>query len=183
MPSQDWLATHPKVQGYLTQETHTLLLQWMSDRHITRVSEAVGVILHEYLSGLPTPANSKSPSPPLSKSLEQRLSAVEARLNLPVVHSVIPKNTPVAYKVNHSVIQSNGLPSGLLTTGEAYAIAKAKGYEKSPTTFRRSLRHPPMHRELERLGLVGDWERRSGGNIKDNRLKWLKYCNEILRGC
>jgi hypothetical protein len=175
MPSQDWLATHPKVQGYLTQETHTLLLRWMSDRHITRVSEAVGVILHEHLSGSPVPAGSSSPAPALSKSLEQRLSAVEARLNLPVIYPAAPKNTPVAYRVNHSVIQSSQLPSGLLTTGEAYAIAKAKGYEKSPTTFRRSLRHPPMHRELERLGLVGDWGLRSGGNIKDNRLKWLRY--------
>jgi hypothetical protein len=183
MPSADWLAAHPKVQGYLTKETHTLLLRWMSDRHITRVSEAVGVILHEYLSGSPVPASGSSPSPPLSKSLEQRLSAVEARLNPPVIQSVIPKNTPVAYKVNHSVIQCSQLPSGLLTTGEAYAIAKAKGYEKSPTTFRRSLRHPPIPRELERLGLAADWAKRAAGNIKDNRLKWLSFCNEILQKC
>jgi hypothetical protein len=165
MPSKQWLETHPKVQGYLTTETHAKLLQWMRDRHITRISEAVGTILHEYLSGLPVPQ--------ISESLEQRLKALEAvlKVDAPVIHQPPPSEN----KVNHPVIHKSKPLSSLLTTGEAYAIAKTKGYDKSPGTFRRSLRLPPILRELERLGLSADWQKRADGNIKDNRLRWLRF--------
>jgi hypothetical protein len=175
MPSKDWLKKHPKVQGYLTTETHAQLLQWMSDRHITRISEAVGIILHEYLSDSLPHAPSSSPTIQISESLEQRLKAVEALLKPKVVDPVIHQPPPPENKVNHPVIHKSELLGGLLTTGEAYAIAKSKGYDKSPGTFRRSLRLPPIPRELERIGLSADWQKRADGNIKDNRLKWLRF--------
>jgi hypothetical protein len=175
MPLKDWLEKHPKVQGYLTQETHAKLLQWMRDRHITRISEAVGTILHEYLSNSPAHPLSNSPPPQISESLEQRLKAVEALLKPKVVNSVIHQKPSSENKVNHSVVHFCESLGGLLTTGEAYAIAKSKGYDKSPGTFRRSLRLPPVPRELERLGLSADWQKRAEGNIKDNRLKWLSF--------
>ena len=68
----------------------------------------------------------------------------------------------------------------LLTTGEAYEVLRAKGFDKSINTFRRalsdSLKSGVLPESLlSRYGLLANFEIRLAANPKDNSVRWLHF--------
>lgn len=177
MPNKEWFEQNPKVSAYLSPELNTRLKEFMSEREITRTSQALTSILEEYFgvtSGQP------------SHSTEERLKGLEAtvttiqkelteiRKSRPTVVQSGLQNEQISKPI---LVQSKPLKNkdGLLTTGEAHAEAQRRGYSKTVGTFRRSLRGGVMPAELERIGLEADWDIRSQANLKDNSVKWLRF--------
>ena len=49
MPSQEWFKDNPKISAYISQDLNQHLEQWMRERNIRKVSQALTTILEEYL--------------------------------------------------------------------------------------------------------------------------------------
>jgi hypothetical protein len=177
MPKKEWFEQNPKVSAYLSPELNTRLKEFMSERGITRTSQALSSILEEYFG--------VTPGQP-SQSTEERLKGLEASVTAIQSELVkIQKSRPTMVQGGSLpktqsepiVVQSKPLKSkdGLLTTGEAHQEAQRRGYSKSVGTFRRSLRGGGIPAELERIGLEANWNIRGQANPKDNSVKWLRF--------
>lgn len=49
MPTDEWFKENPKVSAYIPKELNEKLLEWMQSRNVKKVSQALTVILEEYL--------------------------------------------------------------------------------------------------------------------------------------
>lgn len=49
MPSQEWFKDNPKISAYISQDLNQRLEEWMRERHIRKVSQALTKILEEHL--------------------------------------------------------------------------------------------------------------------------------------
>jgi hypothetical protein len=179
MPSKEWNAEHPKVSAYLSKEIHDKLKTFMAKTRIKSASQAIEIILNEFLSSSQK-AISDNDTENRLRAIEKEVIAIKEQLNKNKVgHSSLPKKEFVD-KSSTKVAQSS-LTLSLdrsLTTGEAYIEAKRRGYSKTVGTFRRSLRDRVVPNELERIGLKADWDIRSQANPKDNSVKWLRFIFE-----
>ena len=194
MATNEWKQDNPKVSGHIPKELKAKLDQFIQDQGLRGTSEALRIILENHFNHLESPTSSQ-PLPESSQlvinSLKERLEAVESLLK---EHSSIvegfkssSKNQEKSPKVLNSFDDSKPKSSqpvvnrsqltifdGWLTTGEAYAELQNHGYEKSQATLRRTLRKGEVSEELEKLGLIADFEVRNQANPKDNSVRWLK---------
>lgn len=176
MPKKEWFDQNPKVSAYLSPELNRRLKEFMDEREITRISQALSTILEEYF-GITSGQPSQSTEERL-KGLEATVTTIQSELakiqkSKPIV---VQSGLPPETQSEPMLVQSKPLKNkdGLLTTGEAYDEAKRRGYAKSVGTFRRSLRSGVMPTDLERIGLEANWDIRSQANPKDNSVKWLR---------
>lgn len=49
MPTNQWFQENPKVSAYIPKDLHQQLEDWMEDKGIKKVSQALTLILEEYL--------------------------------------------------------------------------------------------------------------------------------------
>ena len=110
------------------------------------------------------------------KVISQRLELLENQLQeLKSQVTVLPKKEQPVETENKAV----AVTEGWLTTGEAYAEAKRRGFTQSLGTFRRWLREAneteQLPKALHSLDLQADWASRKQGNPKDNSLRWLRF--------
>jgi predicted nuclease with TOPRIM domain len=187
MPTEDWLKQNPKVSAHIPRELQQQLQEFMEQHDIKSNSEALKTILREYFSNreLTTADQTMSKS---SQLVDNRLSTLESQIEeLSQEVSRLAKEPRKRYNrplVDHSKDKSSQLVDnsspltkleGWLTTGEAFKVAQSKGYTKTQATLRRQLRGGSVPPELERLGLVANWEVRNQSNLKDNSVKWLRF--------
>lgn len=187
MPSKDWLDKNPKVSAHIPYELYEQLQEFMEQQGIQSNAEALKVILNEYLNSKVDHSEQKS-SPPVDHSVDQRLTTLESqinRLSQQIIDLAKPSgkhrsSPPVDHSEQDSsllVVNSSPLTNseGWLTTGEAFNEARRRGYSKAKGSFGRGLRTGSVPEDLERLGLVANWEVREKTNPKDNSVKWLKF--------
>jgi len=187
MPSKSWLDKNPKVSAHIPQELYQQLQDFIEQHDLESNAEALKIILNEYLNnGVDHTKNNSRPL--VDHSVDQRLSTVENQIDrlsqqiidlakpskkdhsIPLVDNSKQKSSPL-------VVHSNPLTNteGWLTTGEAFNEAKRRGYSKAKGSFGRGLRTGSVPAELERLGLVANWEVREQANPKDNSVRWLRF--------
>jgi TolA-binding protein len=181
MPNKKWFEQNPKISAYISTELNTRLKEFMAERGIPKISQALTVILEEHLGVNPGQQTT---------STDKRIQALE------IVVEELKEDFREIQKSKLKVVQSSSkkekqgkllvvqskliLENEWLTTGEAYEEAQRRGYAKSVGTFRRSLKNGVMSAELERLGLIADWERRNEGNLKDNSIRWLSFSESSM---
>jgi len=49
MPSQEWFKDNPKISAYISQDLNQRLEEWMKERNIRKMSQALTTILEEHL--------------------------------------------------------------------------------------------------------------------------------------
>lgn len=184
MPSEDWLKENPKVSTHIPQHLYDELLRFMADQSINSTAKAVKLILKQYLSSQQQSKVDHSVDHLVNnrlKTIEEKVSEISRLLaeltsthknknSSPLVGNPLSESSPLVD--NSRQLSSNW---DWLTTGEAYAEAQRQGYTKSLGTFRRSLRDWTVPPELERLGLVANWDIRTQANPKDKSVKWLRF--------
>lgn len=60
MPTPEWFKENPKVSAYISKDLEERLHSWMATRSIRKESQAITVILEEYLSGVDQPVDQSS---------------------------------------------------------------------------------------------------------------------------
>lgn len=102
------------------------------------------------------------------KSLKQKQDSLTQQLE------VNESSSPVS-----TLQTAQSSPGDWLTVGEAYQVAAARGLDKSDVTFRRWLKnaiaHGSMPEELQRIGLVANFDSRRGANPNNNLVRWLRF--------
>ena len=69
MPTEKWFKENPKVSGYISKELNSALTEWMELNDISKVSQALTIILNDYLLGSKVSTVSQS----------DRIAALEAK--------------------------------------------------------------------------------------------------------
>lgn len=157
MPSPQWLLDNPKITAYIPRELHVKLQEYCETSEHRTESQAIGAILREYFSPTEPPSAIASPAgKKLLKAIEQYAAVVG--------HGPPPQGQ-----------NGRGDRSDWLTVGEAFAVARSRGFTKSIKTFRRAIAMHPLTPELQALGLQLDWVWRQTQNPKDNTCRWLKF--------
>jgi hypothetical protein len=73
MPTDEWFKENPKISAYISPNLNEKLLEWMKNRGIKKVSQALTTILESYLG-----VNQDSPN--IESSENDRLKIVEQKL-------------------------------------------------------------------------------------------------------
>lgn len=60
MPTPNWFKENPKVSAYISKDLESRLHEWMAQRTIRKESQALTVILEEYLNGVVQPVDQSS---------------------------------------------------------------------------------------------------------------------------
>lgn len=76
MPTDEWFKENPKVSAYIPKELNDKLLEWMKGKNIKKVSQALTVILEEYLGVVQVEPNNQ---PYLNSD---RIEEVESKLTV-----------------------------------------------------------------------------------------------------
>lgn len=81
MPSKDWFKENPKVSAYLSSDLYSRLEEFMHSRGIRKITQAMTVILEDYLkpSSLPVDQSNLLVNQ-ISKNQSERLEALEGKL-------------------------------------------------------------------------------------------------------
>lgn len=113
---------------------------------------------------------------------EKRKSLKQQQEQLPRATALAPKDKAAK---DSSTFASSAAPNQSphlgewLTTGEAYFVAVSRGLEKSRVRFgvwlRDAFENGKLTPELEKIGLVADFDTRRKANPKDNSVRWLRF--------
>lgn len=57
MPTNEWFQENPKISAYISKDLHQRLEEWMEDKGIKKVSQALSQILEEHLGVVQTVPN------------------------------------------------------------------------------------------------------------------------------
>lgn len=73
MPTEKWFEENPKISAYISQDLYSRLEEWMRERNIKKVSQALTAILEDLLT-------SGQGSPVVQKTGDtERLEALEGK--------------------------------------------------------------------------------------------------------
>ena len=205
MPSNQWKQDNPKISGHIPKPLKDQLDQFITEKELSGVSEALRIILENHFSEPEFSTSSELSSQLSDKSsqlvlnsnneqldrIEEKIdklySEVQSKKSRPKdskVLNLVPNSTSKSSQpvLNSTPKSSQPVPNrsqltifdGWLTTGEAYSELQQRGYEKSQATLRRTLKQGKVPPELEKLGLIANFEVRNAANPKDNSVRWLK---------
>ena len=79
MPTPDWFKENPKVSAYISKDLESRLHEWMATRSIRKESQALTVILEEYLSGVVQPVNQSVDQSSQDYVTNNRFEALEGK--------------------------------------------------------------------------------------------------------
>ena len=119
MPTEQWFKENPKVSGYISKELDFALTEWMEANSIQKVSQALTIILKDYLLGSKISTVSQSDR---IAALELKFESLEALMQpaMPCT-SVMPKEPqsfPKASTEEHChVCNAEGVGYTLMPSG------------------------------------------------------------------
>ena len=93
MPTEEWLKKHQKVQAYLDPDLYRQLENWMKQKNINQVSQAVIAILEHYLNDTPPSDISSQFLVDEVEELKKEVEFIKASLMEAGAKSLAPKMT------------------------------------------------------------------------------------------
>ena len=72
MPTNEWFQENPKISAYISKDLHQRLEDWMEEKGIKKVSQALTQILEEYLGVVQSIPNQ-------SNRVVERMEALEGK--------------------------------------------------------------------------------------------------------
>jgi len=76
MPTDEWFKENPKVSAYISKELNEKLSEWMQNRNVKKVSQALTTILEEYLGVVQIKPIVQSGESDRIEALEEKVSTL-----------------------------------------------------------------------------------------------------------
>ena len=117
MPNQEWSEDHPKISAYISRELAAALSEWMKTNGHKKVSQALTVILQDYLLGPLVTEAVKGQDDRLEK-LEAMVESLASRFSLPSTPSEESDELPKsASEQSCEICKTKGVGHTLMPSG------------------------------------------------------------------